>query len=305
LTGPAVQAPPGSAPFVPSRVVARFDEFNLAPGQKGKRFNASLMAWKDGYLLAYRDGWEGSEVHVATLDAGLNPLATVQLRLRHVYATYGREDPRMFLHKGQPHVAYVGVTRRGQFRTHVLFARLSESLVVEDLFYPRYPNRQNWEKNQNYWDRDGELYAVYRISDRHKVLRIRSNDAALACESFAPGPWAGGEMRGGASPVRVGGEWFHFFHDSVNVAGVKTYRTGLYTFSPDPPFQPLRIIPYPILTADVRTKPQDQYCAVEFVCGAVLKGDEWLLSHGTHDRYITIHEFSRDDLESRLIPVER
>src|SRR5256885_12693044 len=50
-------------------------------------------------------------------------------------------------------------------------------------------------------------------------------------------------MRGGAAPVRVGDEWWCFFHDRVESGGHRIYRAGLYTFAAAPPFRVLRLIP--------------------------------------------------------------
>lgn len=296
---------PAPGPPIAPGLVARFDHRSLWPSVPGMRFNPSILADGDGYLFAARNGWRGSDIYVGRLDAAFRPVGEpARLALRHRDANYGREDPRLFWHAGKPHLSFIGVVGGRRIRhTNQLFARLSrDGRRVEDVFHPRYPGRRLWEKNWQLFDHNNDLYAVYSIAP-HRVLRVRSNDAELAFEAPFPAPWRGGELRGGAAPVRVGDEWYSFFHDRVELGGHRVYRTGLYCFSARPPFQPTRYIPEPILTADTATKPADQYASVVFAGGAVRAGDSWVVAHGVHDRYSELHAFDAADLERRLVPV--
>jgi FkbM family methyltransferase len=291
----------------------RFDERNCWPGAPGLRFNSSILPHDSGYLFAYRNGWRGSEIFVGRLDGGFRPVGSpVRLALYHPDANYGREDVRLFIHGGRPHVSYIGVVGGRRIRhTNQLFARLTaDGMSVEDVFspvdYPQGRAKQEprpWEKNWGFFDHDGDLYAVYTIAP-HRVLRVRSNEAELAYSTPTPFTWHGGELRGGAAPVRVEGEYWSFFHDRVTgVDGKLQYRTGLYTFDARPPFRPLRYILEPILVADPATRPSDQYASVVFAGGAVRVGDDWIVAHGVHDRWSELHRFAHADLESRLIRV--
>jgi len=283
--------------------VLRFDETNLAPGQPGKRFNSSLIAHGDEYALAYRDGWKGSQIHVATLDRDLKPVGTVLLRLNHVAASFGREDPRLFRFQGRLHVAFTGVVGgRSRLHTNVLYARLGDGFRVERIFAPRYARRNAWEKNWQFFEHDGQLLAIYSVAP-HRILRIDGERTDLAHETPTAAPWRGGEMRGGAPPVRVGDEYWHFFHDRITV-GQHVYRAGLCAFEARPPFRVTRMIPEPILVADRATKPADQYCSVVFPCGAVRRGGDWLVSFGIHDRWTEIRAFDHATLAAALRPLE-
>lgn len=280
----------------------RYDETNLWPGEPGLRFNPSILAHEGGYLLAYRTGWKGSEIYLGRLDAALAPVGRPWLlRLRHPAAQYGREDPRLFVHEGRVHVSFVGVMGvTGPRHTNILYARLGQDLSVEKVYAPHYNQRQLWEKNWGFFSHEGSLLAVYSIAP-HRVLLVEGDRARPLCEVANALPWDGGERRGGASSVRVGDEYWHFFHDRVEVRRQRIYRTGLMTFSARPPFAPLRQIPEPILTADLTDKPPDQYAFVAFVCGAVRVGDYWILSHGRQDRFMTLDRFRHDDLERKLV----
>lgn len=277
------------------------DQRHLPAGglSDSRRFNSSIIEHGDGYALAYRAGWSGSEIHVVRLDAEFRPVGeAVHLPLRtRAESRSGAEDPRLFRYRGQLHVAFIGVvTTDGQTHTNMMYARLDDSFRVERVFAPVYCGRNWWEKNWSFFEHDGELFAVYSISP-HKILRIDGERATLAHNVPSLARWEGAEPRGGASPVRVGDEFWHFFHDRS--AGV--YRIGLYTFDAAPPFAPRRFVAEPILAADQATKPAGWHVAVEYPCGAVPQPDgTWVVSTGVHDQWTALHRFDDADLQRRL-----
>lgn len=289
----------------PIEIVARFDENNLIPRAKGKRFNASIIDDGDGtFILAVRDGWAGSNIWLVRLDSTCTPIAGTEkkLPLIHRAAGWGREDPRLFRLNGHLHVAFVGVIGRNG-PTNVLFARINnQSWAVEDIFHPVISGRNSWEKNHSYFDYSGVAHAVYSIAP-HRVLQIEGNQSTWAYETPTPAAWFGGELRGGATPVRVGDEFWSFIHGRANYQGRTSYNIGLYTFSAEPPFEARRIIPHPIQWASHADKPGDQYVSVIFPCGAVHCGDHWLVSMGVHDRWTEIRQYSHETLEGALVPI--
>lgn len=287
-------------------LLKRFDEHTLAPGGKGKRFNASLIedpTTPGGYLLAYRDGWAGSDIHLHRLASDLSPVGGPwRLELRHSKAAYGREDPRLFIHNDRVHVAYIGVVGGRKVRTNVLYARLTEDLRVEQAFYPHLAGRNAWEKNHSPVSCGGNLYAIYSIAP-HRIIQWDGDSARHAFQTPNHMKWQGGEMRGGAAPILVGNHYWHFFHDRIEVAGVRTYRTGVYEFESAPPFRITRYIPEPIMVAKPGTRPEGQYCDCVFTCGVVLRERDFVTSSGIHDRHTELHRFSRDELENQMVPV--
>lgn len=183
----------------------RFDESNLAPGRPGKRFNSSIIDWQGEYLLAWRDGWSGSEIWLCRLDRLFRPKGeSVKLDLMHwPDANYGREDPRLFLHGAALHIAYIGVVGGDQiWHTNQLYARIGDDLKVEKIFSVQYPKRNLWEKNWQFFSHDGQLYAIYSIAP-HKILKIDGERAELVYETQTPAPWSGGECRGGTPPMLI------------------------------------------------------------------------------------------------------
>lgn len=304
---PIIDEPPLVSSSVPRcDLLRRFDHRNLWPKLYGMRFNPSIAPWKDGYVLVYRTGWKGSDIFIGLLDKSFQPQGQPKkLELNHRHARYGREDPRLFFFRGQLHIGYAGVVAGGGRRLHtnILYARISDRLTVEEVFYPHYQRRNFWEKNWQFFEHNNELYCVYSIAP-HKILHIDGHHATEAYETPTPAPWVGGEPRGGASPVLVDNEWYCFFHSRVDTPDRgRIYNTGLYTFENAPPFRVQRFIPAPIQEADPENKPGDQYAAVVFCGGAILESDRWLLANGIHDRWSEIHALDAIELDRRLVPV--
>jgi len=302
--GPAWQACSRCPHYAPEWPL-HFDQANLAPHLRGHRFNASLIEWGDGHLLAWRSGWRGSDVFLSELDREFQPTGrhVGPLALRHAESGYGREDPRLFRHDGRLYLSFIGVVGGSRIRhTSQLYARLNDDLSVERVHYPHYEARNLWEKNWQPFSHDGVLYAVYRAAP-HQVLRLEGDRAVLAFQTpWDPG-WTGGEIRGGAAPVRVGDEYWCFFHDKVpGPRGKLVYRMGLYTFEARPPFRPRRIVREPLLSADAGTfrVPHDNYCDCVFPGGAVRDGADWVVAAGVHDRWAELHRLDHAGLDERL-----
>ncbi|HEY1379239.1 MAG TPA: hypothetical protein VGF55_20720 [Gemmataceae bacterium] len=285
----------------------RFDETTLWPGVPGQRLNPSLLADGDGYLFAVRTRWWASDILIGRLDAAFRPVGPPQrLALEHPEADTAREDPRLFHYRGQPHISFTGLKRVGRAPTqNQLYARLSaDGMQVEEVFAPHYPARQRWEKNWSFFDHDGELFAVYSFAPC-RILIIDGNATTLAYEAPTASLWRGGEIRGGAAPVRVGDELWCFTHDRI-ADGVRwVYRTGLVVLDGEPPFAVRRMLDRALLSADRGTRPVNHYASVVFACGAVRRDDSWVVAHGVHDRWCELHSFSHAELDERLVAVPR
>lgn len=284
------------------KTVRRFDHTNLIPWVPGYRFNSSLIRWQGRYLMAFRNGWRGSEVFIAELTDDLNPTGYCRpLQLTHPAAHYGREDPRLFVHQDKLHVAYIGVVGRTvASKTNQLYAELDQNLRVSTIYYPRYRARRPWEKNWAWFSHDGVLYASYCISP-HRVLKVTGEEVEVVHETETPSRWNFGEMRGGASPVLADDKWWHFFHGRKDFGGKLRYATGLLCFENNPPFRVLDITHRPIQVADPLTNV-DNYADVVFPCGAVHNVDHWLVSSGVHDRFTQIDRFETERLAAYLSP---
>ena len=207
VADPCADCPPDCKCQSPPSLLRRWDQHTLWPGSPGIRFNASILAYKDGYLLAYRDSWAGARIWLGRLDADLNPWGQPwKLDLRHEDAPHGVEDPRLFYHAGLVCVAFAGVVNK-PWHTNILYADLAPGYqVVCAVHAPVYPGRSLWEKNWSFFEDEGLLRCVYGISP-HRVLTVLPTGGDVAALSYNVWPglaWEGGEPRGGARPCAVG-----------------------------------------------------------------------------------------------------
>lgn len=277
-------------------------------------FNASLFRRANGKLyLAYRTGQGGCNIHVAPMSDSLEPGPSSLLNLIHNHCRQSREDPRLFEHRGKLHVSFVGVVGdpvNGKGNTHVLHAALRDDLSVEKVSFPKYARMHpTWEKSWGFFEWQNELFAVYTISP-HVVLHCNGDEALPFSEHKIAMPWAGGNLRGGASPIRVGDEYWSWFHGSVDQgqptpsgpAGTRVYNVGVYAFEAKPPFRPTRITPSPVLWGS-HDETGKCWCDVVFPCGAVLDGDTWRVSAGKFDREIRVYEWRHADIEKAMVRV--
>lgn len=292
---------PDRSATVPRRI-ARLDARQLTSGGPGPRLNAGLTRWRGELILAYRTGWAGAQCHIAGLDDDFRVRWSRQLALHHLRANYGREDPRLFVHNDRLHVSFIGVegTSGSSITTHQLYAELDDDLNPTRIHAPHYAARAAWEKNWSFFDHEGDLYAVYSVGPPHVVLKIDGDRAEKAFEEPNGRPWTGGLLRGGAPPVRVGDEYWHWFHGCHGQHESRRYNVGLYAFEARPPFRVTRQTPAPLMEDDPDTRPHGQYCPVLFPAGAALEGDRWLISCGVHDRWVEIQEWDAAEVEAAM-----
>lgn len=271
----------------------------LGRGRAGFAFNGGYIRHQGRKLLFYRTDWSGAHVHVAELNEDDTVRRSVVLaHLAHPLANVGREDPVPFVFRGRLHTMYVGVERVGRagVRTNMLYARLTDDLAVEEVFAPEYQYRAEWEKNWSPFEWEGELFVVYSIAP-HLVLHLRGSKAYPFTETPTNFPWAGGHLRGGAAPVRVGDRFYHWFHGRRDSDWC--YNTGLYTFEARPPFRVLALTPEPLLWADTGAT-DGNYCAVAFPRAAVLEGGRWKVGMGWNDRKLKVAEWDAAAIDAAL-----
>jgi len=257
-------------------------------------YNCSICEYRGQTLLASRLGWHG-RVFLSELNADYQPKRTWQLDLAHPEAMTGVEDPRLFLFRDRLHVAFTGYKKAPVERTSQLYARLTDDLTVEEVFFPQYANRRAWEKNHSYFEWRGMLHSVYSISP-HLILRHEGNTAIPIAESHCPINLPGKLLRGGAPPVLVNGEMWSFFHTWSHG---HTYEIGLYTFDPQPPFAIKRWCRTTLL--GTRDRLEGFPKQVVYPCGALLRDGRWILSMGWNDRECRLEFFDHATLEKMLI----
>jgi predicted GH43/DUF377 family glycosyl hydrolase len=280
----------------------RYDHHNLFPEIPGMRFNPSIIESGDDYIFAFRHGWAGSNIYACRLDRQFKPYGECKrLELGRKGSNVGREDVRLFRLNGKLHVSFTGYTGKS---TNVLFARVDENeLVVQDVFFPKLPGRQSWEKNWTAIDHEGIAHFVYSINP-HRIIKVEGDRAEWAYETPFKGSWDGGPMRGGATPYLYQGNYWHFFHGCTNQAnGRRLYNCGVVVFKPEPPFEIIKYTPSPIDVADPSVTPPGQYCDVIFPGGVVRRDNKWVVVFGVADRWSEIRFYAHDEIESQLVSV--
>jgi predicted GH43/DUF377 family glycosyl hydrolase len=301
-TGEDVQACcarcPDFAPAVPQpKTITRVG------GLTEPAFNGSLIRFKGELYLAYRNSLCGSSIFVVHVGGHLQPLGENQrLDLRHPLCHAGCEDPRLFVFRDRLHCSFNGVQMIGP-RTivNVLVARLRDDMTVEHVWEPKYEQRAAWEKSWGFFEHDGELLCVYQPAPRHLILRHDNEIVEPWAESSWQPQWTGGDMRGGAPPVRVGNEYWSFVHGTkYNPSGWFEYVVGLYTFEASWPFRPCRIAPVLLNTDQPGTINANR---AVYPCGAVKDDDRWLISYGLSDTFVEVAEFDHGELEKCLVKI--
>lgn len=261
----------------------------------GRCFNCGLIVHQGRRLLVYRKEWSNARCIIAELGDDWQPVANTPIVFR---GQAGQEDPRLFHYRGRLHMSY---TAYDGSITSVGYVRLRDDLSVEASYLPTLTPRNEWEKNWTFFEHDDGLYAVYWAAP-HVVIRVNEARAERAYESAWVPPWTWGEMRGGCSPVRVGDEFYHFFHARLP-ADSGTYSVGLYTFEAQPPFRPLRMIRRPLALARREQRPEPDIATVVFPGGAVLDGAMWRIAAGWMDSQCRIYSWPAEQIEAELRPV--
>lgn len=274
---------------IPMPIIRRADNH-------GSHYNCSILEWHGKTLMASRLGWHGSEIWLCELE-NWQPVGLRQLNITHPNIMQGVEDPRLFIFQGQVHVAASGYDKTTKAGTSQIISSLDKNLQVEKTWIPRYHRRKEWEKNWATWGGDF-IHSVYEINQggEHVVLKHveeQAIDVARTKHNYSVST-----MRGGASPVQVGGEMYHWYHTvSVN-RGVTTYGLSLYTFAATHPFQILRKVAGVMYTSD---NPVYGWIKnVIFPCGAILKDGHWYISCGHQDRECLILKYKHADIERIL-----
>lgn len=274
----------------------------LIPSKTDQNINCSIIDYKGRKLFAYRHNWENARIALCELDYNLNPIWNCKLDFPSVPKNRMQEDPRLFVYRGELHVAFTAVEPYPKTTTHVGYAKLKEVAagmwVVNNTWLPEYANRTPWEKNWGFFEAADKLWAVYDPSCQ-SILSIEGNSATLAykhnVQTATPDY---GEIRGGASPILFGGQFYSFFHYRAPPCN---YAGSLYTFDSRPPFTPIANLPYPIIVPKEKDCPSgNSNKTVVYPAGAAVIGDEWVISYGGYDHDCRLAGFPLEQIDKSL-----
>ena len=275
--------------------------------------NPSICEHRGRLYMAYRLHWQQSRIVLCELQETWPGGAWPKYRIAwqreldipsSEHNAEAQEDPRLFVFRGQLHVAYTGTYHGPRLVHHaaVCYARLTDDGQVEADFSPRFEGQQPREKNWSFFEHDGELHAVYWIGPRRRILRIDGRCAELIHDYEAAWPFDGGEQRGGAPPVLWKGEWYSFFHGVAGEGPERVYTAGLYTFEDRPPFRPARFVQQPLLVPRPADKPLESVPHVVYPSGAICRHNQWVLSIGNYDHWCELVSLDWNYVELALRP---
>jgi hypothetical protein len=264
--------------------------FIIDLGHEG--FNPCIFQFHGRLLMAWRKGWSPGRIWIGELDSDFRVISSRQLQLTGVDGNPndGFEDPRFLVGGGKLWIVFSWV-RGGRSRQS--FARLDPNLRIDEHFYIDRPTGRH-EKNWQFFSTDGTIRAVYSILP-HTIGCFDGDEYGFTHATEPPLHWNWGQPRGGTPPVRVGDEFFSFFHSSRNW----NYVAGFYAFSAFPPYQITRWPSDPCLVAR-RDIWRTWGPAVVFPIGALFDDGIWLVSYGWHDTHCCLAAFRHSDLLAQL-----
>lgn len=214
------------------------------------------------------------------------------------------EDVRIFRHNETTMASFTlaGQTEKGWI-CQMVIGEISEA---RELVRPRVivsPTGAHVEKNWVFFSNEGRLFCVYYPAP-HVVYEVELKDeTAELGNHWEAENWQAAyfmeNARGGASPVRIGGEFYHFYHTQHRHGCGTAYQIGLYTFKAKPPWNISRIVKGPLMSLVPSKRPLD----VIFVTGSQLRNGRWTLSCGLQDQETVAIAVDFDDVEMLLVKV--
>jgi predicted GH43/DUF377 family glycosyl hydrolase len=222
------------------------------------------------------------------------------------------EDPRVIYYEGATFVSCVNFVwnRRKWSIPHQIICEVDDNwktIKRYDVAYGKngdHPLRnKGWEKNWLWFFHDDKPHLIY-MTKPHSVIRF---DWSFKVEQeFHTMPsslnWQFGQMRGGTPPVRIGDEYWSFFHSSLEWAdqSSRRYHMGAYAFEAKPPFKITRYTQMPILSGSSEDKWQHPKPVCIFPCGARLDKDNWTVTFGVNDLNCGIIEIPHKELLKQM-----
>lgn len=281
-------------------------------------FNAGLVKHLDKYHLITRrwlkdsaGNWHSSLVRW-TLDEDMFPLTPEQIRFPNPKPGDQHEDPRVILHRGQFWLAHCVWRHSRLYRAHQSFSCFDTNWNhIRTINAPYGGNGYHvgqgsgHEKNWIWFNHNDRWHFVYSFQP-HVVVALNDglNMTEYRSTIAAPVPWLYGEIRGGTPPVRVGDEYWSFYHSSLAWNGrKKRYYMGAYAFSATAPFAITRMTREPIIAGSDQDSRIHGGPLVVFPCGAVLDDGQWTISMGLNDECAAWIQIPHKALEELVKPL--
>lgn len=219
------------------------------------------------------------------------------------------EDPRVFSYNGKLWMSccnFVWGSHGQSTYTHQVLFELDQQFHCLRRFDIPYIGNGNSlaantrsEKNWLWFFHEGEPCLIYACQPQLMTwfsagFKERKGESLSTVEYG----WPFGEIRGGPPPVRIGDEYWSFFHSSQHDPEImqRRYHMGVYAFSARHPHKPTRISTAPILSGSHQDRFKKRGPAVVFPCGALLRNGKWTVSLGVNDLDCAIIEIPHEEL---------
>lgn len=250
------------------------------------------------------------------LDENHVPVEGCQVGLRG-YKTQHYEDPRIIrLSTGEMLLSYTTfVIEVKQHIEPVWFGAHIQTALLDQNFQPIVQNDPVYggnqgsvrqcprnEKNWLWFEHDGQLHLIY-MTEPHEVVQWFGESYGQVYETDFPLGYSEiwGHPRGGTPPVRIGDEYWSFFHSSTVWRDPKRrYHMGCYAFEAKPPFRITRCSSRPICSGSMKDPWWDGQPLVVFPCGAIFRNGQWFVTLGINDMVSGWMEIPHADLEKTV-----
>ncbi len=258
-------------------------------------FNCGIVNWRgDDWLITRRraeqSGPPGRNTIVAWKLVDNQPQRDYPVLIRPVFSGENWEDPRITVVDGKLLLSWCNF--RWNSLAHQCVGYLTDRWFVPYVVRPEYGRNgshllgnSGHEKNWTWFQHDGIPHLLYSTVP-HMVCETRGFQVSREHSTLGSGyMWSKwGEMRGGSPPVRIGDEYWCFFHSSSKwVPPRRRYHMGAYAFEAKPPFKVTRISKKPILSGSEADRRNPGAPVVVFPCGSLLRNGEWLVVGGSND----------------------
>lgn len=221
------------------------------------------------------------------------------------------EDPRVVQYDGRTWISCCNfVWGKTWTVPHQILCEVDDNWKTirrHDVVYGKNGNHvlrnKGWEKNWLWFFHDGQPHMVY-MTHPHSVVRFDWNFRVVDEYHTMPSNlnWNFGQMRGGTPPVLVDGEYWTFFHSSLEwrEQGSRRYHMGAYTFENKPPFKIKRYTQLPILSGSSQDRWAHPKPVVVFPGGALIAKGIWTVTFGVNDLNCGLIEIPHKELLQQM-----
>lgn len=175
---------------------------------------------------------------------------------------------------------------------HQIVCKLDSSFRPLQIYHPKIGkngsslfSNTGHEKNWLWFWHDGKAHCVYWTTP-HVVYEVDFyHGPTKKHETFPEGLlWMHGEPRGGTPPVRVGDEYWTFFHSFTPwKMPRRRYHMGALSFQAQPPFAITRMTSIPLFSASANDPVRDPLPITIFAGGAMFEKGTWHVVFGVND----------------------